>query len=198
MNIRMIGILALGIAGLLLGGCGGGGGGDSAPPPTPKATAKVYLFGTMSTATISQAAGLVDSLETTVTLPAGVFVNVTSLPVAGDPANTRRLKGGTIVASGPVQVTADKITALYNSVTRDLTITMLNTNRAANLVADTTSNANQGAEFATINLTRTAGVTTALPTPGSATVVVQNRTLNSNVDIRPLGGASVNFATTFH
>ena len=196
MKLTTLGTIALVISGFMLGGCGGGGG-DSAPPAATQATAKMYLFGTMSSASAGRSAGVIDSVQTTVlSVPTGLFVNYTSQAVPGDPANSYRLRSGVIVPSGPVLLPAGNITALFNTVTRDITLSLLNSGAGVNLAADTVSNGGKGVEVATINFTLAAGETPAVSATGTATVVQQFRTIGGP-SIDALNGCAVNFATTY-
>lgn len=195
MKLTTLGTIALVISGFMLGGCGGGG--DDSPPPSTQATAKMYLFGTMSSASAGRSAGVVDSVKTTIlSVPAGLFVNYTSQAVPGDPANSYRLRGGVVVPSGPALIPAANITALFNTVTRDVTLSLMNSGGGVNLIADTVSNAGKGVEVATINFSLAAGETPAVSATGTATSVQQFRTIGGP-DIRELNGCAVNFETTY-
>ena len=169
-------------------GCGGGGGGGAAAPapapasasaaaaPAPTvATTKMYLFGTMSSATAGGNAGIMDSINTTISsLPVGV--TLTSIVPSG------------AAAAIPV----GDASYGFNAGTRALTISLLNSNQTA-VVA---SNAGNGVEVATLNFSLTGGATPPIPTPGTSTTVFQNRPPPYSSDY--LNGCVVNFVTTYH
>ena len=179
-----------------LAGCGGGGGGGNGGG-IPTATTKVHLFGTMSSASANRSAGVVDSVQTTtLAVPPNLFVNYTSQAVAGDPPNSYRLKGGFVVPSGPAQISVAAISGNYNTDTRLLTISFLNSGGVINLLSSTTANAGNGEELATINFTRTAGATPAL-SPDASPTIYQYRTISGSPSVDKLNGCSLKFTTTY-
>lgn len=156
-----------------LAGCGGGGG---TPGPTV-ATTKMYLFGTMSSASTGGSAGIVNSINTTVSaLPEGMIL--TSITPSG----------------AAVDVPASNASWAFIGATRDLSISLLNTTDIS-VKADSTSNGGKGVELATLNFTLTGGTTTPIPTLGTDTTVFQYR---SPVSANYLNGCIINFTTTYH
>lgn len=154
-----------------LAGCGGGGGGASAPTV---ATTKMYLFGTMSSASAGGSAGIMDSINTTIsTLPAGV--TLTSIVPSG-------------IALG---IPPGDATTGFNGGTRDLTISLLNSNHTQVIA----SNVGNGVEVATLSFALTGGATPPIPTPGTAATVFQYRT--GPLSIKNLNGCTINFTTTY-
>jgi len=166
---------------LALTGCGGGGGGGGAAAAAPAApagptvaTTKMFLFGTMSSATAGGSAGIMENINTTIaSLPAGV--TLTSVVPSGSAA----------------AIPVGDATSGFNGATRDLTISLLNSNHTA-VVA---SNVGNGAEVATLNFSLTGGATPPIPTPGTATTVFQFR---APVSVKELNGCIINFTTTYH
>jgi hypothetical protein len=171
-----------------LTGCGGGGGGGGTAPPVPPvatvATTKMYLFGTMSSASTGGSAGIMDSINTTISaLPTGV--TITSIVHSGS------------AAAMPV-ITDITPMADLSGVNRDLVISLVNSNHSP-VVADTTSNAGKGVEVATLSFSLTGGATPSIPSPGSATTVFQYRTDPTNgPSVKELGGCIIHFETTYH
>lgn len=162
-----------------LAGCGSGGGGIALAPSGPTAaTTKMYLFGTMSSATAGGSAGIMDSITTTISaLPAGV--TLTSITPSGAAAT----------------ITSGMATYGFDVVTRDLAISLLNGDHIA-VVADTISNAGQGVEVATLTFSLPRGVTPPIPSPGGGTIVFQYR--DGPLSVKELSGCVVNFTTTYH
>ena len=168
-----------------LSGCGGGGGGGAAAPAAPAtpaptvATTKMYIFGTMSSATAGGSAGIVNNINTTISaLPAGV--TLTSIVHSGATATMPVVAGITPSTS-------------FDGATRNLEINLLNTTDI-DVKADTTSNSGKGIEVATLYFSLTGGTTPSIPTPGAATTVFQLRNIN---EINYLNGCVVNFVTTY-
>lgn len=158
----------------VLSGCGGGGGGGGNTSATT-ATTKMYLFGTMSSASAGGSAGIMENVETTISaLPAGV--TLTSIVPSGTAA---------LIPSGD---------ASYDEFTR--VITLLNSKHTP-VVADTTINAGKGVEVATLTFSLTGGATPPIPTPGTDTTVYQYRTDSLGESVKELGGCIINFTTTY-
>ena len=159
-----------------LAGCGGGGGAAAPTPPPTAATTKVFLFGTMSSASAGGSAGIMDSVSTTIpALPAGVTLT-------------------SIVSSGPVAsgILNSDVSSSFDAFTGDLIISLLNSNQTA-VIANTTG---KGVEVATLNFSLTDVAVPIITTPGTATTVFQYRT--GPLSVKELNGCVINFVTTYH
>lgn len=171
------------LSALVLSGCGSGGGGTAVAPVT-RALTTVYLFGNMSTnATVT-------SLQTSMTLPAGVMVNYTS--PAGASAGTWPLRSSVITPSGPNKVSM--VSGSFDMASRKLEISLVN-GGFLNLSSSTVKNGAKGTELATLNFTlATPGVTPAMPTQ-DASPVVGKQTPGPTVGFQ--NGFKTNFSTLF-
>lgn len=187
-----------GLAALALTGCGGGGGGGGGV--TTKAVSKVYLFGTMSSNTrfgVYSTSGKIASVQTSMTVPAGILANYSSPAPAGYPANTFPLRSGFVVPSGSVNVAVSDITGTYDTSSRILSLSVFNPPPGVLLKSGASGN---GAEIATINFSlATPGTETAVPLADPLPVVSQARpSLTSSFgSLGNLAGCKVNFVTTY-
>lgn len=177
------------MAPLILAGCGGGGGGGGTPTPaaTSKIVTKAYLFGAMSSSSI------IATVQTSMIVPAGVMVNYTS--ATGATSGTFPLKSGVLVPSGPVQVASGDLYGTFDTVSRKLLISLVNSTNRAALQSSATGS---GTEFATINFTpATPGAATpTFPTSDTAATVGQDRHPSGVPSVGYLNGCKLNFTTT--
>lgn len=173
------------VSALTLSGCGGGG--SSGPPPVKKAVTAMYLFGAMSSNS------KIATVQATMTVPDGIMVNYSSPP--GATSGTFPLRSGFVVPSGPVKLSATDVSGTFNTVSKKLSINLLN-NPSTPLDLQSSTNGN-GAEVATLNFTLASPeVTASLPTEDPAVTVGQDRSTPQNVKLGYLNGCKVIFSTT--
>lgn len=169
-----------------LAGCGSGGGGGFAVAPSrpTTATTKMYLFGTMSSASAGGSDGVMANINTVISsLPAGVTL-------------TSMVPSGTAAA-----IPTGNTSSGFIGGTRDFSISLINPIPAlpaqpVDVKADTVSNDGKGVEVATLYFSLTGGATPPIPTPGTTTTVFQYRT--GPTSIKEINGCVVNFTTTYH
>jgi hypothetical protein len=190
MKREFLGLASAALFAALAAGCGGGGGGGGSTTVTG-ATAKVLLFGSMSSSS------RVAAVQTTLPVPSGVLVNYSSPAPAGYPANTYPLRGGSIIPSGAVHVAASDLSGSYNTSTGLLSVSLLNSNR----VPLKSSNVAMGAEIAAISFKLVSpGVLPVLPDPwqDAQVTVWQELATPPVVSVVSLPGFKLNLATTYH
>lgn len=173
---------------VVMAGCGGGGGGSTAP--VTKATAKVLLFGAMSSSS------KVAAVQSSFPVPSGVLVNYSSPAPAGYPANTYPVRGGSIIPSGAVHVAASDLSGTYNTSTGLLSVNLLNSNR----VALKSSTVGMGSEIATVSFRLVSpGVLPVLPEPwqDAQVTVWQELATPPVVSVVSLPGFKLNLATSY-
>lgn len=179
------------VAGLTLplSGCGGGGGGGGGGPAT-KATAKVSVFGAISSSC------RIASIGTTLTVPSGILVNYSSPAPAGYPPHTYPVRGSALVPSGPVQVDRSEITGTFNTSTNLLTVSLVNGSRL--LLRGSTIG--DGTEVAQVIFgLATPGVLPTLPDPWQDPLVTVYQEVPTVpiASVLPLSGQTLKLTTTY-
>lgn len=171
-----------------MAGCGGGGGGGGGP--ATQAVTTVVLFGQMSSVSNSK----IDSVQASLTVPTGVFVNYTAAPNAPD--GTYPMRNGFAVASGLVK--ASGISGTYNTATRLLTVSLQNSANPKVALQSYTSargGAFKGAEVAKMTFKLTIpGSSPIFPVADLNAVVGQYRDL---LGTDYLNGCTVKYVTAF-
>lgn len=178
---------------LFLAGCGGGGG---STPNNTKGSAKLFLYGTMSSAR------KVATLHAEIKVPDGVMLNYSS-PPGGQ--GKYALRSGVIIPSGSgseIFSANDLVTADYRVSDRTLFIDFVNlplstTQPRKDIRSGTIGN---GVEFATINFRlATANSAPALPAPGLETIlIVGNEKDGTFLGATYANGLTLNFVTSFY
>ena len=191
-NLFYNGVAVLSLS-LFLAGCGGGGGGST--PDNTKGSAKLFLYGTMSSAR------KVATLHAEIKVPDGVMLNYSS-PPGGQ--GKFALRSGVIIPSGSgseVFSTNDIKTADFRVSDRTLLLDFVNlpvspTEPRKDIRSGTTGS---GVEFATINFKlATANSSPALPTPGLETILkVGNEKNGTSLGVTYANGLTLNFVTSF-
>jgi len=182
---------------LAVSACGGGGGGGSAPPavPTTKAVLSAYLFGTMSSSS-----AMVGSVDVSMKVPSGIFVDYSSPAPFGSPANTFPLRSGSIVPSGPLLNSSAMTSGSYNTQSGMLQFSILNTPASNNSMATLRGGINgNGIEFAKLyfKLATADANVSFQPANQSLTYAIKQTDLISQTSGVPAHGCELKFSTTY-
>jgi hypothetical protein len=172
---------------LILTGCGD----SSSEPLKTQGSAKVFLFGTMSSSR------KIATLHTEVIIPSGIMLNYSSPPGG---TGKYPLRSGVIVPSGSVTFSQSDITAEFRVSDRTLFVDCINWPDSTGFRKNIRSGSvGDGVEIATLNFKlATADAYPSLPTLWQNVILSVGEEKNgTTLDVTYANALKLNFATSF-